>query len=54
MAIGIFWLIMSVRNWQHILPVQNYIGGIIFFLMIEMAIHYGYWQDYNNTGVSCT
>lgn len=30
-----------------------YIAGMIFYLTVETAFYYGYWQDYNVQGQSC-
>ncbi|RKP08531.1 transmembrane receptor, partial [Thamnocephalis sphaerospora] len=46
------WATKSYMNWSDILPVQNYIGGVMFFLTVEMAFHYGFWEDYNSRGES--
>ncbi|CAG8574521.1 11661_t:CDS:2 [Paraglomus brasilianum] len=50
LAIGIVWMVLSILHWREILQVQNYISGVILFLMIEMAFNWGYWENYNNTG----
>ncbi|RKP27481.1 lung seven transmembrane receptor-domain-containing protein [Syncephalis pseudoplumigaleata] len=44
------WAAKSYFNWSDILPVQNYIAGLMFYLTVEMAVHYGFWEDYNNRG----
>ncbi|KAI9596866.1 lung seven transmembrane receptor-domain-containing protein [Syncephalis fuscata] len=49
----IAWATKSYYNWSDILPVQNYIGGVMFFLTVEMAMHYGFWEDYNSRGEPC-
>ncbi|KAI8145872.1 lung seven transmembrane receptor-domain-containing protein [Fennellomyces sp. T-0311] len=50
LAVGLFWAIQSVRYWQDILPVQHFLSGAIFFLTVEMAINWGFWEAYNQTG----
>ncbi|KAF9202546.1 hypothetical protein BGZ49_007313 [Haplosporangium sp. Z 27] len=52
MAIGIAWMVLCAKHWREILTVQHFISGVIFFLMVEMAFNWGYWDDYNNKGVS--
>ncbi|KAG0361209.1 hypothetical protein BGZ54_009170 [Gamsiella multidivaricata] len=52
MTIGICWMILCARHWREILTVQHFISGVIFFLMVEMAFNWGYWDDYNKTGTS--
>ncbi|KAJ3119477.1 hypothetical protein HK098_005402 [Nowakowskiella sp. JEL0407] len=51
LLIGITWLVKSFMYWKDLLPLQNYCTGVIFFLMLEMAFNYGYFEDYNKTGV---
>ncbi|KAJ2957540.1 hypothetical protein NQZ79_g6784 [Umbelopsis isabellina] len=53
LVIGIYWGIQTFRYWHDILPVQNYISGVIFFLAVEMAFNWGYWESYNQTGKTC-
>ncbi|CAO3697283.1 unnamed protein product [Umbelopsis ramanniana] len=50
LIIGLFWAVQTFRYWGDILPVQNYISGVIFFLAVEMAFNWGYWESYNQTG----
>ncbi|CAO3614724.1 unnamed protein product [Mucor hiemalis] len=50
LAVGIFWAIQSYRNWDDILPVQHFLSGAIFYLIVEMAFNFGYWEAYNQTG----
>ncbi|KAG9305155.1 hypothetical protein G9A89_010663 [Geosiphon pyriformis] len=54
LGIGIIWMALSIIHWREILPVQNYISGVILFLMIEMAFNWGYWENYNIDGASST
>ncbi|KAF9433036.1 hypothetical protein BGZ76_009973 [Entomortierella beljakovae] len=52
MVIGIGWMILCAKHWREILTIQHFISGVIFFLMVEMAFNWGYWDNYNNTGES--
>ncbi|KAF9346722.1 hypothetical protein BGX26_001763 [Mortierella sp. AD094] len=52
MTIGVAWMILCAKHWREILTVQHFISGVIFFLMVEMAFNWGYWDDYNKKGVS--
>ncbi|KAG0301212.1 hypothetical protein BGZ97_002872, partial [Linnemannia gamsii] len=52
MSIGIVWMILCAKHWREILTVQHFISGVIFFLMVEMAFNWGYWDDYNKAGES--
>ncbi|ORZ28732.1 lung seven transmembrane receptor-domain-containing protein [Lobosporangium transversale] len=52
MTIGISWMVLCAKHWREILMVQHFISGVIFFLMVEMAFNWGYWDDYNKTGQS--
>ncbi|KAI8337374.1 lung seven transmembrane receptor-domain-containing protein [Choanephora cucurbitarum] len=49
-AVGIFWAIQSYRNWSDILPVQHFLSATIFYLIVEMAFNFGFWEAYNQTG----
>ncbi|KAG0268850.1 hypothetical protein BGZ95_002289 [Linnemannia exigua] len=52
MTIGVCWMILCAKHWREILTVQHFISGVIFFLMVEMAFNWGYWDDYNKAGES--
>ncbi|KAF9911269.1 hypothetical protein EC991_004167 [Linnemannia zychae] len=52
MTIGISWMVLCAKHWREILTVQHFISGVIFFLMVEMAFNWGYWDDYNKAGES--
>ncbi|KAG0248772.1 hypothetical protein BG011_009926 [Mortierella polycephala] len=52
MTIGITWMVLCAKHWREILMVQHFITGVIFFLMIEMAFNWGYWDNYNKSGES--
>ncbi|CAG8587926.1 5834_t:CDS:2 [Ambispora leptoticha] len=54
LVIGVVWMSLSIMHWREILPVQNYISGVILFLMIEMAFNWGYWENYNAYGSPST
>lgn len=47
LAIGLAWLIKSGLHWREILPVQNYIGGVLLFIMVDYAFQFGYYEHYN-------
>ncbi|KAI9264356.1 lung seven transmembrane receptor-domain-containing protein, partial [Phascolomyces articulosus] len=50
LCVGLFWGVQSFRYWQDILPVQHFLSGAIFFLTVEMAVNWGFWEAYNQTG----
>ncbi|KAI9313110.1 lung seven transmembrane receptor-domain-containing protein [Dichotomocladium elegans] len=50
LVVGIFWAVQTFRYWRDILPVQHFLSGTIFYLVCEMAINWGYWEAYNQTG----
>ncbi|KAF9920950.1 hypothetical protein FBU30_009062 [Linnemannia zychae] len=52
MTIGISWMVLCAKHWREILTVQHFISGVIFFLMVEMAFNWGYWDNYNKSGES--
>ncbi|KAJ3060754.1 hypothetical protein HDU98_003327 [Podochytrium sp. JEL0797] len=50
LVIGAIW---SYRTWMFyddILQLQHFISGVTFFLMVEMAFNYGYYEEYNVAG----
>ncbi|CDH48668.1 integral membrane protein [Lichtheimia corymbifera JMRC:FSU:9682] len=50
LAVGIAWGIQTYRFWNDILPVQHFLSATIFFLIVEMAINWGFWEAYNQAG----
>ena len=46
-------MILCAKHWREILMVQHFISGVIFFLMIEMAFNWGYWDNYNKSDAPC-
>ncbi|KAG0743501.1 hypothetical protein G6F57_005062 [Rhizopus arrhizus] len=50
LAVGLFWFVQSFRYWSDILPVQHFLSAAIFYLVVEMAFNFGYWEAYNQTG----
>ncbi|KAL1936295.1 hypothetical protein VTP01DRAFT_429 [Rhizomucor pusillus] len=50
LSVGAFWAIQTFRYWHDILPVQHFLSGAIFFLTVEMAINWGFWEAYNQVG----
>ncbi|KAF9165553.1 hypothetical protein DFQ26_009804 [Actinomortierella ambigua] len=49
-AIGIAWMVLCAKYWREISSMQHFISGVIFFLMVEMAFNWGYWENFNNFG----
>ncbi|KAJ3386986.1 hypothetical protein HDU92_002185 [Lobulomyces angularis] len=49
-CIGFVWMGASFLYWKDLLPIQNYLSGVIFFLMLEQAFNYGYYENYNRWG----
>ncbi|KAI9320583.1 lung seven transmembrane receptor-domain-containing protein [Dichotomocladium elegans] len=50
LTVGIFWGFQSYRYWNDILPVQHFLSATIFYLVVEMAVNWGFWEAYNQTG----
>ncbi|KAK9674984.1 hypothetical protein K7432_016745 [Basidiobolus ranarum] len=50
LLIGVAWSIGTFRYWNEILPVQNYISGLIAVITVEMSFTFGYWEYYNIHG----
>ncbi|KAI7853219.1 lung seven transmembrane receptor-domain-containing protein, partial [Circinella umbellata] len=50
LCVGLFWGVQTFRYWQDVLPVQHFLSGAIFFLTVEMAVNWGFWEAYNQTG----
>ncbi|TPX54384.1 hypothetical protein CcCBS67573_g09584 [Chytriomyces confervae] len=50
LVIGALWFVRSWMFWREILQLQHYLSGVTFFLMVEMAFNYGYYEDFNLNG----
>jgi len=48
--VGIYWLVLSLKHKSQILKLQNYIAGVIFLGVIEMATLYFDYLGYNISG----
>lgn len=51
-AFGVAWLVVLALQWQDLLRIQFWIGGVIILGMIEKAVLYAEYQSLNNTGSS--
>ncbi|KAK9734441.1 hypothetical protein RND81_04G139900 [Saponaria officinalis] len=49
--LGIFWFSQYARFWKEVLPVQNCITLVITLGMLEMALWYFDFAEFNETGV---
>ena len=49
-AIG--WLFVSFAQWRDLLPIQFWIGAVIFLGMFEKAVFYAEYHSINTTGQS--
>jgi Lung seven transmembrane receptor len=49
--IGILWVGVCFRHWKDLLTIQHYVSWVIAFLVVEMAFNYGFYENYNATGV---
>ncbi|KAJ3206633.1 hypothetical protein HDU82_004402 [Entophlyctis luteolus] len=50
LVIGAIWFVRSWMFWRDILQLQHFISGVTFFLMVEMAFNYAYFEEYNLAG----
>ncbi|CAH0388076.1 unnamed protein product [Bemisia tabaci] len=50
--LGVIWLILSALQWQDLLRIQFWIGGVIFLGMLEKATFYAEYRSINVTGKS--
>lgn len=48
---AVIWISVSAKHWQSLLPIQNYVSGVIGFLIVEMAFNYEFFNSYNVHGV---
>lgn len=53
-VLGIFWFSQYVRFWREVLPLQNCVTLVITLSMIEMALWYFDYAEFNETGVRPT
>ncbi|KAG0648720.1 Membrane PTM1 [Hyphodiscus hymeniophilus] len=49
-VIAAFWFFLYAQHRQDILPVQNYISAIVVFLIVEMAMTWGFYDYLNRSG----
>lgn len=52
--LGIFWFSQYARFWREVLPLQNCITLVITLGMLEMALWYFEYAEFNETGVRPT
>ena len=52
--LGIFWFSQYARFWREVLPLQNCITIVITLGMLEMALWYFDYAEFNETGVRPT
>ncbi|KXS13874.1 hypothetical protein M427DRAFT_58131 [Gonapodya prolifera JEL478] len=50
LAVGMVWMGLSLWHWREILPIQNFLSLVIFFIMLENSFTYGFYDYYNNHG----
>jgi hypothetical protein len=50
LSIGALWMLRSWWFWKDLLMLQHFISGVIFFLMVEMAFNYGFFDYINAYG----
>ncbi|KAG8380153.1 hypothetical protein BUALT_Bualt07G0163900 [Buddleja alternifolia] len=53
-VLGIFWFSQYARFWREVLPLQNCITLVITLGMLEMALWYYDYAEFNETGVRPT
>jgi Lung seven transmembrane receptor len=51
--IGFVWAFTSILNRRELLPIQNLVGGMIGFLIIENIVNLAFFADFNNHGYIC-
>ncbi|KAH8801679.1 lung seven transmembrane receptor-domain-containing protein [Xylogone sp. PMI_703] len=49
-VVGAFWAFLYAQHRHDILPVQNYITAIIIFLIVEMLMTWGFYDNLNRYG----
>ncbi|KAL5579594.1 hypothetical protein UlMin_012036 [Ulmus minor] len=53
-VLGIFWFSQYARFWREVLPLQNCITLVITLGMLEMALWYFDYAEFNETGIRPT
>ncbi|KAG8388428.1 hypothetical protein BUALT_Bualt02G0124900 [Buddleja alternifolia] len=53
-VLGIFWFSQYARFWREVLPLQNCVTLVITLGMLEMALWYFDYAEFNETGVRPT
>ncbi|KAE8656228.1 Lung seven transmembrane receptor family protein isoform 2 [Hibiscus syriacus] len=49
--LGIFWFLQYARFWREVLPLQNCITLVIMLGMLEMALWYFDYAEFNESGI---
>jgi hypothetical protein len=53
LLVGLVWGIASYINRKELLRMQNLIGAMIFFLILENCVNLAFFIDFNNHGYIC-
>lgn len=53
LLVGLVWGIASYINRKELLRMQNLIGAMIFFLILENCVNLAFFVDFNNHGYIC-
>lgn len=46
----LLWCWLSIRNYRHLMPLQNHVGVVLLLSALEMAISYVFYNSVNFTG----
>ncbi|KAJ3410224.1 hypothetical protein HDV05_004019 [Chytridiales sp. JEL 0842] len=50
LGLGIIWMLRAWWSWKDLLILQHFVSGVIFFLVVEMAFNYGFYDYFNRWG----
>ncbi|XP_025799740.1 transmembrane protein 87B-like [Panicum hallii] len=50
-VLGIYWFYQYMKSWREVLPLQNCITLVITLGMLEMALWYFEYAEFNETGI---
>ena len=52
-CMALAWSFVSIKYRRSLLPVQNYLLGMLVFSIVEAAINWAYYNAWNKTGYYC-
>jgi hypothetical protein len=51
LCFGGIWFAMCITNWKDLIELQMWISAVVFLGMVDSALRYGDYLDWNKVGV---